>query len=173
MNATLRQVQQQCSESAQVIEVTFGEDRSLACELLQHLGSTGQSVTALTNTDVQAQFANTQLPHGVLLLLTLVLQINQTGLKANIWQFQYSMHTLPLFTTLQLSILLYFMMYFTGQHITRTTKKQYSFDIEMWTNYQVLNTSIYSSSSSHTKHARTYPRLRLYRLQPYKLTGVF
>lgn len=54
---------------------TFGEDRSLACELFQHLGSTGQPVTTLTYTDVQAQLANTQLPHGVLLLLGLVLHI--------------------------------------------------------------------------------------------------
>lgn len=66
---------------------TFGEDRSLACELLQHLSSAGQPVTALTNTDVQAQFANAQLPHGVLLLLTLVLQTNQTRLQANNRQF--------------------------------------------------------------------------------------
>lgn len=62
--------------------LTFGEDRSLACELLQHLGGTGQSVTTLTYTDVQAELANTQLPHGVLLLLTLVLQINQTKVKS-------------------------------------------------------------------------------------------
>lgn len=75
---------------------TFGEDRSLACELLQHLGGTGQPVTALTNADVQAQLANTQLPHGVLLLLTLVLKTNQTKLK-HMNEGVQCVHMLPFF----------------------------------------------------------------------------
>lgn len=58
----------------QVKRLTFGENWCLPCELLQHLGSTGQSVSALTDADVQAELANAELSHGVLLFLTLVLQ---------------------------------------------------------------------------------------------------
>ncbi len=54
--------------------LTLGEDGGLPCELLQHLSSTGQSVSALTDADVQAELANAELSHGVLLLLTLVLE---------------------------------------------------------------------------------------------------
>lgn len=53
--------------------LTLGEDGSLARQLLQHLGSSGQPVSALTDADVQAELADAKLPHGVLLLLTLVL----------------------------------------------------------------------------------------------------
>lgn len=64
--------------------LTLGEDRGLPCELLEHLSSTGQSVTTLTDTDVQAELANAKLPHGVLLLLTLVLEDTKcTGLPSH------------------------------------------------------------------------------------------
>lgn len=64
--------------------LTLGEDRGLPCELLQHLSSTGQSVTTLTDADVQAELANAKLPHGVLLLLTLVLEDTKcTGLLSH------------------------------------------------------------------------------------------
>lgn len=59
---------------------TLGEDGSLSGELFQHFSRTGQPVTALTHTDVQAQLADAQLPHRVLLLLTLVLYI-QTNIE--------------------------------------------------------------------------------------------
>lgn len=57
---------------------TLGEDWGLPRELLQHLGSSGQSVSALSHADVQAELANADLSHGVLLLLTLVLKWNNT-----------------------------------------------------------------------------------------------
>lgn len=53
--------------------LTLWEDGSLSCELFQHLGSSGQSVSALTHTDVQAELADAELSHGIRLLLTLVL----------------------------------------------------------------------------------------------------
>lgn len=54
--------------------LTFGEDGSLPCELLQHFSSSGESVSALTDADVQAELADAELLHRVLLLLTLVLK---------------------------------------------------------------------------------------------------
>lgn len=56
-----------------VVWLTLREHGCLPCELLQHLRSTGQSVTAFTHADVKAELANAELSHGVLLLLTLVL----------------------------------------------------------------------------------------------------
>ena len=37
---------------------SFGKDRCLACELLQHLGCRGQPVSALPNTDIEAKLAD-------------------------------------------------------------------------------------------------------------------
>lgn len=54
--------------------LTLREDGSLSCELLQHFSSTGESVTTLTDADVQTELADAELSHGVLLLLTLVLK---------------------------------------------------------------------------------------------------
>jgi hypothetical protein len=48
---------------------TLGVHGLLASQLFQHLGGTSQSVTRLAHTDVEAELANTQLPHGVLGLL--------------------------------------------------------------------------------------------------------
>lgn len=56
-----------------VVLLTLREHGCLPCELLQHLSSPGQSVTAFTDANVQAELANAKLSHGVLLLLTLVL----------------------------------------------------------------------------------------------------
>lgn len=55
---------------------TFWEDGSLSCELLQHFGCSSEPVPTLSNADVQAEFANAQLPHGVF-LLTLVLMLQK------------------------------------------------------------------------------------------------
>jgi hypothetical protein len=48
-------------------------DRGLTGELLQHLGSTGQSVTRLADRDVQDELLDAELPHGVLGLLRLII----------------------------------------------------------------------------------------------------
>lgn len=40
-------------------------DGSLTRKLLEHLGGTGESVTRFTNGDVQNEFLNLELPHGV------------------------------------------------------------------------------------------------------------
>lgn len=40
-------------------------DRGLTAQLLEHLGSTSQSVTRLANGDVEDELLNAQLPHGV------------------------------------------------------------------------------------------------------------
>ena len=52
---------------------SFGEHRGLAGELLQQLGCPGQPVSALPDADVEAELADAQFPHGVL-LLTLILR---------------------------------------------------------------------------------------------------
>lgn len=52
---------------------TLGEDRSLSGQLFQHFSSSGQSVSTLSHTDVQAQLADAKLLHRVLLLLGLFL----------------------------------------------------------------------------------------------------
>ena len=44
---------------------TFGEDRVLATELLQHLGGSGETITALTNGDVEDELLDLDLPHWV------------------------------------------------------------------------------------------------------------
>ena len=44
----------------------LGEDGGLAGQLLEHLGSSGQSVTALADANVQAKLADLQIPHGIL-----------------------------------------------------------------------------------------------------------
>ena len=41
------------------------ENWGLARQLLQHLGGSGQPVTALADTNVQAEFTDLQVPHGV------------------------------------------------------------------------------------------------------------
>jgi hypothetical protein len=40
----------------------------LAAQLLQHLGSTGQSVTRLANANVEDELLDREIPHGVLRL---------------------------------------------------------------------------------------------------------
>nr|XP_034987512.1 60S ribosomal protein L11-like [Zootoca vivipara] len=59
---------------------SFGENGSLAGELLRHFGCPGEPVSTSPNTDVQAEFADTQLLHGVL-LLTLVLLRHLGGVE--------------------------------------------------------------------------------------------
>lgn len=54
--------------------LTLGKDGGLPCELLQHFSSSGEPVSALTDADVQAELADAELSHRVLLLLTLVLK---------------------------------------------------------------------------------------------------
>lgn len=54
--------------------LTFGEHRGLACELLQHLGCPGQSVSTLPYADVEAELADAKFPHGVLLFTLILLQ---------------------------------------------------------------------------------------------------
>lgn len=54
--------------------LTFGKHRGLPCELLQHLGCSGQSVSTLPNTDVETEFADAKFPHGVLLFTLILLQ---------------------------------------------------------------------------------------------------
>lgn len=49
--------------------LTLGKYRALATELLQHLGSAGESISALTNRDVQNKLLNLDISHRVLLLL--------------------------------------------------------------------------------------------------------
>lgn len=44
---------------------TFGEDGVLATELLQHLGGSGETITALTNGDVEDELLHLDLPHWV------------------------------------------------------------------------------------------------------------
>lgn len=63
---------------------TLGEDGGLPCELLQHFSSSGQPVSALADADVQAELADAELSHGVLLLLTLVLEN-----RKQIWLLQH------------------------------------------------------------------------------------
>ena len=50
----------------------FVEHRGLACELRQHLGCWGQSVSTFPHTDVEAELADAKFPYGVL-LFTLIL----------------------------------------------------------------------------------------------------
>lgn len=73
-------------------QLTFGEDGCLPCELFQHLRSTGQSVSALADADVQAELANAELSHGVLLFLTLVLKCRKKTslIRENTWGNSYT-----------------------------------------------------------------------------------
>ena len=50
---------------------TLGENGLLISEGLEHLGGTGESVTALTDADVHAELGNADLAHGVFLDLLL------------------------------------------------------------------------------------------------------
>lgn len=59
--------------------LTFGEDGGLARQLLQHLGRPGEPVPALPHADVEAELADAQLPHRVLLLNGVLLRRNDTG----------------------------------------------------------------------------------------------
>ena len=52
--------------------ITFRENRCLSCKLLQHFGCSSQPVTGFTHTNVQAELANSQLTHDILLALVLV-----------------------------------------------------------------------------------------------------
>lgn len=40
-------------------------DRSLTAQLFQHLSSTGESITGFANGDVEDEFLDAELPHGV------------------------------------------------------------------------------------------------------------
>ena len=51
--------------------LTLGCDRLLASQLFQHFGSSGQSVSRLAHTDVQAELQDAQLTHWVVLLIFL------------------------------------------------------------------------------------------------------
>ena len=51
---------------------TLGENGLLVSEGLEHLGGTGESITALTDRDVQAELGDADLTHGVLLGLLLI-----------------------------------------------------------------------------------------------------
>ena len=53
---------------------TFGEDRVLATELLQHLGGSGETITALTDGDVEDELLDLDLPHWVAQFLLRSLQ---------------------------------------------------------------------------------------------------
>ena len=44
----------------------LGKDGCLAGQRLQNLSGTSQTITTLTYTDVQAQFSDVQIPHGIL-----------------------------------------------------------------------------------------------------------
>lgn len=72
---------------------TLGEDGGLSGELLQHLGGPGQPVSTLPDADVQAQLADAEFLHGILLLLTLVLEkkhkVNQ-AIKKSLSSLQHS-----------------------------------------------------------------------------------
>jgi len=50
------------------VKHTLRKYRLLASQLLEHLCSTGKPITRLSHTDVEAELANTQLLHGILLL---------------------------------------------------------------------------------------------------------
>jgi len=50
----------------------LGEDGGLASKGFQHLAGTGQPITRLSNTDVEAELADTDVPHGVGILLLLL-----------------------------------------------------------------------------------------------------
>ena len=50
---------------------TLGKNGLLIGEGLEHLGGTGESITALTNADVHAELGDADLAHGVLLDLLL------------------------------------------------------------------------------------------------------
>ena len=47
----------------------LGEDWCLSSERLQHLASSGQSVSRFSNTDVETQLPDLQVPHHVLALV--------------------------------------------------------------------------------------------------------
>ena len=47
----------------------LGEDGGLASKGFQHLAGTGQPITRLSNTDVEAELPDSQVPHGVLSLV--------------------------------------------------------------------------------------------------------
>merc|ERR1719290_7389 len=51
----------------------LGEDRGLSSQGLKHLAGTGQSVTRLAHTNVEAQLSDPQVPHRVLGLVFLAL----------------------------------------------------------------------------------------------------
>ena len=58
----------------------------MSCQLFQHLSCTSQSVTGLTDADVQAQLADTQLAHGVfgpLVALILLLLLHYKNTEGN------------------------------------------------------------------------------------------
>lgn len=57
--------------SPRPISPTLGEDWRLSSQSFQNLSSTGESVTTLPHTDVEAELADAQLAHHVLLLLVL------------------------------------------------------------------------------------------------------
>ena len=44
----------------------LGEDGGLSGQLFQDLSGTGQTIAGLAHADVEAQFADLDLPHGVL-----------------------------------------------------------------------------------------------------------
>merc|ERR1719249_477411 len=48
---------------------SLGEHRGLTSQRLQHLASPGEPITRLANTDVEAEFSDPQVPHGVLSLV--------------------------------------------------------------------------------------------------------
>ena len=49
---------------------TLGEDRLLAAQLLEHLGSTGEAITTLANRNVEDELLDLELTHHILVLRT-------------------------------------------------------------------------------------------------------
>ncbi len=47
----------------------LGEDRLLSSKLFQNTGSTGETITRLSNTAVKDQLVNLDIPHGILLII--------------------------------------------------------------------------------------------------------
>ncbi len=52
-------------------------DRRLAAQLLQHLGGTSQSIAGLADGDVEHEFLDAQLAHGILVLSFGLYHLNQ------------------------------------------------------------------------------------------------
>jgi hypothetical protein len=55
--------------------LTFGENRGLAAELLQDLGGSGETISTLSDGDVEDQLLDLDFPHGVRELLLRCLKL--------------------------------------------------------------------------------------------------